>query len=227
MTKMVSAGAALSAGAGLGTVGVLLLSGCASGDPGSTEETTPPLVWAACTQLVEQDKALADALGTPPTLEGWADRMECGSVEVPRDYSDPAAGTITIEVSRLNPEQSSQGVVFTNPGGPGIEGRTFPAMIAASGAQDLSRTHTLIGIDGRGTGGSTAVDCSGLTDLEPPQGDGPPTRQEALAYAAEVGEANRACVQGDPDFVESLTTANAARDLDRVRAALGATTVDY
>jgi hypothetical protein len=53
--------------------------------------------------------------------------FECATVEVPLDYTDPAAGTIGLALIRLPAEPGGQrlGSLFVNPGGPGGSGVQF------------------------------------------------------------------------------------------------------
>ena len=58
------------------------------------------------------------------------DRLECASVSVPADYSDLGGPSIELAISRLPAaSEHSRGTLFVNPGGPGIEGRSMPALI--------------------------------------------------------------------------------------------------
>ena len=76
--------------------------------------------------------------------------------------------TITIAVSRLTPKTgTAKSTVFTNPGGPGGPGRTMPLLYLER--PKLSENADIIGIDVRGTGGSSNVTCGnvdpvGVTD---------------------------------------------------------------
>lgn len=176
--------------------------------------------------LVDQVREFSALVDTPSVLAGWQDRLECGELTVPLDYRDPAAGTLTLAVSRLLPTRTSQGVVVTNPGGPGVEGRTLPAVIADSGMAALAEDRTIVGIDVRGTGGSTTLHCPELIDVQAPEVD-TVSEEVALSYSADVAAANAACAESDGPLLASLTTQNAARDLDLVRSALGEDTIDY
>ncbi|KAF7297243.1 hypothetical protein MIND_00957400 [Mycena indigotica] len=73
--------------------------------------------------------------------------QECGSIIVPKDYLDLAAGTATIAISRIRATWPKQGTVFMNPGGPGGPGTWSPTLRAAAlvgGQWDL------VGFDPRG-----------------------------------------------------------------------------
>lgn len=151
----------------------------------------------------------------------WA-RTECGTVEVPLDYADPGGRHITVALTRLKAVDQAHrlGSLAFNPGGPGGSGYLMPIQVIMQSATDrrLNDRYDLIGFDPRGVGYSTKVNC-------PPTGIrtqqlGPVTEAEARkAYANELRD-NRACSTYDPAFLRALTTANVARDLDQVRAAL-------
>lgn len=74
-------------------------------------------------------KWIACATNDQPTLE-------CGTVEVPIDYTDLSAGSFDLAVVRLPAVGSSpRGSILTNPGGPGASGI---ANVISSG--DLKQT---------------------------------------------------------------------------------------
>ncbi|GFH75281.1 hypothetical protein Sdia_60490 [Streptomyces diastaticus subsp. diastaticus] len=55
----------------------------------------------------------------------------------------------------------------------------------------------------------------------------PPSRRSARAHWDRLARAHAACAEADPAWVASLTTADAARDLEALRAALGAPRLHY
>lgn len=208
-------------------VTVAALAGCAPEAGGTHTAATPTpekVHWKPCTDLVAQVAKTYEQIGEPSPLKGWEDRMQCGEVSVPLNYDTPDGTHITLAISRLLPKRKSVGDILTNPGGPGLEGRTMPAYLAASKMAALANDRTLIGVDVRGTGGSTTVECTS-PDADVP--DGPVNERVALAYAKNVAKANTQCVEKNREFFEQLTTQNAARDLDQVRLALGDKKVDY
>ncbi|SFO15605.1 hypothetical protein SAMN05421805_11062 [Saccharopolyspora antimicrobica] len=77
--------------------------------------------------------ASADALEWGPCPEGIAPGLECSTLEVPLDYRDPGGRQVKLAISRLASEKPSQrrGVLLTNPGGPGVAGLDYPALLAA------------------------------------------------------------------------------------------------
>lgn len=208
------------------SMAALTLTACSDSPtaPGSSSTSTG-IAWGSCDELVAQVAKLSEQIGAPSVLAGWEDRLQCGQIEVPLDYTEPSGRQITLAVSRLAPQEDAAGVVLSNPGGPGVEGRTVPAMIAGSGMADLARDHVLIGVDVRGTGGSTSVTCDSLLEVEAPDAD--VDEAVAMAYTQQIATANADCVATDPEYFAQETTQNAARDLDRVRAALGVEQTDY
>ncbi|WP_337456665.1 alpha/beta fold hydrolase [Prescottella sp. D32] len=189
---------------GVAVLGAGALSGCGGAVAADT------VAWQPCADLA----AYVTDLGVD---EGVVDRLQCASVDVPLDYDDPEGRTIELALSRVVGTDPAAPTLFVNPGGPGVEGRSMAATVASS----LGLGGTVVGIDLRGIGYSSRIDCA-----EP---DEPDTRDdESLAgYADNIAAANRDCVEADPEFVGSLTTANAARDVDAVRGALGLDTIDF
>lgn len=191
---------------GAAALGAVTLSGCST----SGVRESVAVAWEPCTDLA----AYVTDLGIEP---GVVDRLQCASVGVPLDYADPDGRTVELALSRVVGTDPAAPTLFVNPGGPGVEGRSMAATVAS----ELGLGGTVVGIDLRGIGSSTGVTCDAP--------DVPATRDDAslAAYGGALAAANRDCVDLDPDLLASLTTATAARDLDRVRQALGLDTVDF
>ncbi|WP_327350928.1 alpha/beta hydrolase [Streptomyces sp. NBC_01304] len=161
---------------------------------------------------------------------GGADpRQECATVQVPLDYADPDGRQISLAISRIRSEkpQSRRGALLLIPGGPGNTGLNGPTDRAKQLPASVRDAYDLIGFDPRGLGRSTPVSCGfARGDLSPmklrpwPGPDG--SLDESVATGRRMA---RACERsGEADggaLLRSLTTANEARDLDRIRAALG------
>lgn len=212
--------------AGVSTL-ALALTGCATQAQPDKQDAPGDISWSSCADFAANVEEVYEAIDMPSPLANSADRMECGTLEVPLDYDDPHGKQITIAVSKLNPSQKSKGYILTNPGGPGLEGRTLPAVLADSEMKALTDEYTLVGVDMRGTGGSTTVLCDDPFVDDDPEAEVPVTEASALAYAERLAAGNTACVESDPAYFEQLTTQNAAHDLDRVREGLGAEKVSY
>ncbi|OJY26140.1 MAG: hypothetical protein BGO98_36835 [Myxococcales bacterium 68-20] len=163
------------------------------------------------------------------------DTFECTTVNVPVDYSAPGGPTIPIAVIRAparDPE-ARLGALVVNPGGPGapMVDRLVDeyGMLRLAFARVFER-YDVVAFDWRGVGRSAPLACvddaffdelraADLT-LETPLAA---PRLEQLART--LAEGCRASA-GDA-MLESLHTENAARDLDRIREALGESKLDY
>ncbi|WP_240519737.1 alpha/beta hydrolase [Amycolatopsis antarctica] len=196
-------------------VAVLGLAGAVTGvSVVAAEQSGEPVAqvqWGACPEDVPND---------PPQLQ-------CATVPVPLNYSDPDGTQIEITISRLastNPEKR-RGVLMLNPGGPGGTGLDQPTFLAAQGIPaSVLDSYDLIGMDTRGVGHSTPVNC-GFTAEQEYQANVPPYAVDEAAVAERAGVVKgvaEQCAANDHNGqLRHLTTANMARDLDRIRAALG------
>jgi pimeloyl-ACP methyl ester carboxylesterase len=154
-------------------------------------------------------------------------------VDVPLDYRKPRGRTIEIAISRLASQDPAKrrGILVTNPGGPGGPGLTFPAELKDLGMpQTVLDAYDVIGVDPRGVGQSTPVTCD-LNAEQQQQGMAPPWAAgpaDVAKRAAEVKVIARQCQTSDTaSLLPHITTANTARDLDRIREALGEAKLSY
>jgi len=86
-------------------------------------------------------------------------RLECATLKAPLDWKKPNGKKITLSISRLKAREKAKGVLFTNPGGPGVPGWTLPLVFIDAGRERLLDQMDIIGIDVRGTGYSTQSSC--------------------------------------------------------------------
>ncbi|MGV9620800.1 alpha/beta hydrolase [Streptomyces tendae] len=183
----------------------------------------------------------AAATTTPPSTLQWgpcpegadAPGLECSTLRVPLDYRDPDGRRIELAISRLASEKPAQrrGVLLTNPGGPGGSGLLYPAVLAASGLpQKVLDSYDIIGFDPRGVGRSTPVTCD-LTQEQQWRGNFPPYAHTAADVRREAGPARQIAEQCNSSrtawMLPHTTTANTARDMDRIRTALGEPKLSY
>ncbi|MEU6957677.1 alpha/beta hydrolase [Streptomyces sp. NPDC045714] len=158
--------------------------------------------------------------------------VECTRLEVPLDYEKPEGKTIEIAVSRLaskNPDKR-RGVLLTNSGGPGGEALSMPATLRKLGLpKSVLDSYDIIGMDPRGVGRSTPVTC-GLKLTDHPSNI-PAYARNAADVTAEAkrveGVAGKCGASKTADILPYITTANTARDLDKVREALDETKASY
>ncbi|MFI2360550.1 alpha/beta hydrolase [Streptomyces anulatus] len=199
--------------------------------PDIAEATSGTLRWGSCKD-VEQKSGDAQQSKTPrQSGKNPLSRLECATLEVPLDYRDPDGRKIGIAVSRLTSENPSKrrGALLVNPGGPGLAGLGYPVALALSGLpQAVQDTYDLIGFDPRGVGRSTPVTC----DLTPEQLEHRPlyarTAADVTKEAAHARDVARQCAGSKTSWMlPHVSTANTARDMDQIRAALGKPKISY
>ncbi|NBM14388.1 alpha/beta fold hydrolase [Streptomyces sp. GC420] len=204
------------------------------------------LVGSAVTPAASAKEAAVPAAGSvdwspcpdnDPVLGNMLKDLECGSVRVPLDHADPGGRKISLALTRAThtaPDSEYRGAVVLNRGQwPGGIGRDLPVRYAQGTtglARDVGAAYDWIGFDPRGVGASEpAVVCDsdyvypGHAQPDPVPGT-PAAEQEwvdrARAYAESCGDAYG-------DTLEHLGTEDAARDLDRIRIALGQERITY
>ncbi|MEV0894825.1 alpha/beta hydrolase [Promicromonospora sp. NPDC050262] len=207
------------------TIAVALLAATLAPVSASSVPTAPAGAGTATTQATLTWGDCPEAVAAPG--------LECATIDVPLDYAEPDGRTIEVAVSRLastNPEQR-RGVLLTNTGGPGGEGLAYPAGLrdVLRLPQEILDQYDVIGMDPRGVGHSTPVTCD-LSPAEHPTNipmfarDAADVRSEATRVA---DVAKKCGASATADLLPHITTANTARDMDRIRAALGEAKVSY
>lgn len=199
------------------TVGTSLVT--ATG-PAMAATGTHQLTWGPCPQgtlTAGESQLPAAAL------------LQCAALTAPLDYRHPAGRTITVEVSRVaSPDPAARrGVLLLNPGGPGGTGLDLPVLIASLAPQSLLDAYDLIGFDPRGVGASTPVTCGMTTAQQQDVLSWPLVPGGVPANAAADRQIAAQCQADSGALLPYITTANTARDLDRIRIALGEQRISY
>ncbi|MFJ7073164.1 alpha/beta hydrolase [Streptomyces sp. NPDC098781] len=157
--------------------------------------------------------------------DGLDRRQECATVSVPMDYADPDGPKIDIAVSRIRSDNPAarRGVLLMIPGGPGGDSLGHPTDKGKLMPKELRDAYDLVGFAPRGNAPSTPVSCDVDTGdlaadkrLPWPAPDGSVT--ENMAMARRLGDA---CARNGGELIKHISTLNNARDIDRIRAALG------
>ncbi|MFN0092574.1 MAG: alpha/beta fold hydrolase, partial [Acidimicrobiales bacterium] len=146
---------------------------------------------------------------------------ECATLLAPLDYADPDGRQTPVALVRFPADNPSAriGSLVVNPGGPGGSGIDLAASLAPYLPKPLAERFDLVGFDPRGVGASAGIRC------DPHRGQGAPLELEARQRW--FGELAAACTAAHGDVLAHLTTRNTARDLDRIRAALGEPKLTY
>ncbi len=178
------------------------------------------------------------APASPPVSRlSWAacgDGFECSTARVPLDYDRPHGRRIDIALIRLPAADPDRriGSLFVNPGGPGNSGVTFVREAALSAyPAGVRARYDIVGMDPRGVGSSTAVRCfadAGAREAFFADYDVLPTGPDELAaQVRRVTDLADRCQARAGWLLPHVSTANVARDLDLLRAAVGDDRLSY
>lgn len=195
----------------------VLLSLCLSVLPASSSQaapSVPKINWSPCYR----------DFGFP---------FECGTVQVPLDYSNQGGATISIAVVRLPAGDPAHkiGSIFFNPGGPGGSGVDFLLFAGPYVyTQEIHDRFDLVGFDPRGIARSTALRCFGNPRQWAPYFTPfsfPITLEEADIWEAADRYLDDACARRGSKIIDHMSTAETARDLDMLRQAVGDEMLTY
>ena len=151
---------------------------------------------------------------------------ECAELDVPVDYDDPEGDTLTLSITRVAASGDRVGALFVNPGGPGATASDFAALLRFSLPSEVTERFDIVGVDPRGLGAS-AIDCGGdMVELygADPTIDSPEDTTELLDLSQDYVDG---CEAAAGDLLPHLGTADVARDIDAVRAAMGDEQLSY
>ncbi|MFJ3472663.1 alpha/beta hydrolase [Microbacterium maritypicum] len=158
--------------------------------------------------------------------------FDCTDVTAPLDWEDPGKGEITLSVVRHRAEGTPVGSLLTNPGGPGASGvdLILNSLDFAVGA-DLIENFDVIGFDPRGVGDSTAVKCYDAPQMDDYLYGIPSAARGTAEWETELLDSHKAfaeaCDANSNGILPYITTVNAARDMDLIRAVLGDKQLNY
>jgi pimeloyl-ACP methyl ester carboxylesterase len=153
----------------------------------------------------------------------------CATLEVPLDYTQPSGRTIRLALLSAPATGTRIGAMVVNPGGPGVPGTDYAAASSRAFRAPLRRHYDIVGFDPRGTGASSPVDClsdQALTAFLAADPD-PDTPSEESGFFAAARQMGAGCAQRSGDIAAHVSTAEAARDIDVLRSALGEAKLTY
>jgi pimeloyl-ACP methyl ester carboxylesterase len=211
----------------------VLVAGCSfSVSIGSTSS----LATTTSTSRVVTSTEPTGTTGTVPpvTSLSWhaCGVFRCSKLVVPISYSHPGDGTLGLAVIEL-PATSGSGTardLVLNPGGPGASGVQFLQGSYTEFPAALRAKVNLVSFDPRGVGESDPVQCTTPAGLRAwiALNPDPVTPAAIAAVTAAVKTFDKTCAASQPaDVLANLSTAVTARDMDRLRAALGQAKLDY
>jgi pimeloyl-ACP methyl ester carboxylesterase len=155
--------------------------------------------------------------------------LQCATLAVPLDHARPRGERITLALTRVpHTAPVSQGPLLVNPGGPGGSGRALAGIVASSLPAEVAARYDVIGFDPRGVGASRpALDCRPGHFAPVRPGSLPRTPATERANLARAESFAEACGAKYARVLPHLDTVAAARDMEAIRAALGAPRISY
>ena len=156
---------------------------------------------------------------------------ECTRLTVPLDYADPDGKTIKLEVVRVPAARRAQrvGQLVVDPGGPGGSAVNYATAGPNVFGNKLSRYFDIVGMDPRGVGESTPLECGGTKETDEFVGvdPDPDTPAEVSEYDRVNREFGQSCLERSGDLTKHISTVEVVKDMDILRAALGERQLDY
>ncbi|GGT27648.1 proteinase [Streptomyces kurssanovii] len=211
----------------LATVG-LLVSGCTTGGPSVSEPEAPGAAGRSAPSA-----ALAPYYGQKlDWRECGVPNFECATMKAPLDYAKPEGEAIKLAVSRVKATGPGKrlGSLLVNPGGPGGSAIGYLQAYAGIGYPAPVRArYDMVAVDPRGVARSEPVECLSGPEMDTyTQVDQTPddtAEADKLEQAYENFAAG--CEKRSGKVLPHVSTTEAARDMDVLRAVLGDEKLNY
>jgi pimeloyl-ACP methyl ester carboxylesterase len=178
------------------------------------------------------------ASGTAPTAAsltvGWvpcpnAPAKQCGTLQVPVDWSKPRGEQMTVALARRPADDPDRriGTLFFNAGGPG-DGEVKYVVDNDEWffSPGLRARFDIVGVDPRATGGSGHVRCD-VPILAPADTIFPRSERQFEAMVRHNRDVGLSCLRGTGSLMGHTDTVSVARDHEAARAALGVAQVSW
>lgn len=207
---------------GLAAAG-LLVSGCTSGDS-SSGETSPESGAPAALKKYYEQKLDWRGCGVPD--------FQCATMKAPLDYDKPDGTEIKLAVARKKATGPGKrlGSLQVNPGGPGGSAVDYLQGYAGIGYPAPVRArYDMVAVDPRGVSRSAPVECLTGKEMDAfTQVDQTPDDQtERGLLAASYKKLAQGCAKRSAEILPHVSTVEAARDMDILRAVLGDKKLSY
>ena len=157
------------------------------------------------------------------------ENYQCTDLLVPIDYTELKTGTFNISVLKYPTTGAKKlGSLIVNPGGPGGSGVDYAYAAEYLFNPAILGAYDIVGFDPRGVGRSEPIICLSDKELDANYAsDSKPDNEQEFAqtlieskkFIQQCGEKNK--------HLTSFSTANAARDMDILRQAVGDKQLNY
>jgi pimeloyl-ACP methyl ester carboxylesterase len=183
-----------------------------------------PIDWQDCTGQL--DPIIAGRPGSDRDLS-----FQCGTTEVPVSYSDPGGGTLQLFMVKatLAGQTNRIGSLLVNPGGPGQSASDAAIQSALTLPTDVLTRFDVVGVDPRGVGLSTPVECISAEQKDQAFAADPRALDAASLDStfSRVEDVAQGCADKYEAALGAFDTVDSARDMDLVRQSLGDEQLTY
>jgi len=157
------------------------------------------------------------------------ENYQCTDLLVPIDYTELKTGTFNISVLKYPTTGAKKlGSLIVNPGGPGGSGVDYAYAAEYLFNPAILEAYDIVGFDPRGVGRSEPIICLSDKELDANYASDskPDNEQEFTRTLIESKKFIQQCEEKNK-FLTSFSTANAARDMDILREAVGDKQLNY
>jgi len=210
---------------------VLLVSACSAGS--STSSAGPAGSVALRALPAATPSPLAPYYGQRPDWrECGVSGFECATLKAPLDYARPGDGDLRLAVARKKATGPGKrlGSLLVNPGGPGGSAVDYLQSYAGIGYPAKVRArYDMVAVDPRGVARSEPVECldGRRMDTYTQTDTTPDDARETGELVGAFKDFAEACGKRSAKLLRHVSTVEAARDMDLVRAALGDEKLTY
>ncbi|MFI0785133.1 alpha/beta hydrolase [Streptomyces lydicus] len=221
----------------------LLISGCSSGSSSPRAETSSGRTTEAGAQRPAADATLEPLpAAVPAALRPYYDQklswhpcgvagFECATMKAPLDYAHPSAATdlkLAVARKKATGPGSRLGSLLLNPGGPGGSAIEYLQQYAPQGPAVRAR-YDLVAMDPRGVARSEPVECLSNKQMDryTQTDQTPDDPAEVNKLVTAYRDFAKGCEARSGKVLPHVSTIEAARDMDVLRAVLGDKKLTY
>jgi pimeloyl-ACP methyl ester carboxylesterase len=157
------------------------------------------------------------------------ENYQCADLLVPIDYTELKTGIFNISVLKyLTTNKKKLGSLIVNPGGPGGSGVDYAYAAEYLFTPAILEAYDIVGFDPRGVGRSEPIICLSDKELDANYAsDSKPDNEQEFAQTLIESKKFIQLCEKKNKHLTSFSTANAARDMDILRQAVGDKQLNY
>ncbi|MFE8924380.1 alpha/beta hydrolase [Streptomyces rochei] len=219
----------------------LLATACSAG--GASTSAGPAAAEAAGATKAARTALAALPQATPSALTQYYEQklkwrdcgvpgFQCATMKAPLDYAKPSEGDVRLAVARKKATGPGErlGSLLVNPGGPGGSAIGYLQQYAGIGyPEEVRARYDMVAVDPRGVARSEPIECLDGREMDAyTQTDVTPDDQgETDELVGAYQKFAEGCGADAPKLLRHVSTVEAARDMDILRAVLGDEKLTY